>query len=78
MKMQSRALERGEEPMKRSAFLWITALGAAMLGMDKFNLGKPAELCSERSMTDIARPGRCQTSRRPSRWNGYTIDEVVA
>jgi hypothetical protein len=76
--MLSRALERGEEPMKRSAFLWIAGLGTAMLGVAKFNSGKPAALRSERSMTGIARAGRCQTSRGPSRWSGYTIDEVVA
>jgi hypothetical protein len=64
--------------MKRSAFLWITGLGAAMLGVAKFNSGKLAAPRSEGSMTGIARPGRCQASRRPSRWSGYTLDDLVA
>jgi hypothetical protein len=64
--------------MKRSAFLWITGLGAALLCVAKLNLARSFEFRVQRFTADLARPGRCQAARRMSRWSGYTIDELLA
>lgn len=63
--------------MKRSAFLWITGLGATMLGV-RFDLARTSELRTERFIASSGRPGRCQSARAASRWYGYTFDELVA
>jgi hypothetical protein len=71
--------------MKRSAFLWITGVGAALLGAVEFNLRRPADTRSERYMAgaerymaDTGRPGRCHAARSASRWSGYTRDDLLA
>lgn len=76
--------------MKRSAFLWIAGVGAALLGTIErarpgeaaaanlqVSLGRSSELRSDHCV-GTGRLGRCHASRRSSRWDGYTIDELVA
>ncbi len=77
--------------MKRSAFLWITGLGAALFGAvdtrqpDEIHAGEVrassrADRASfaRRAPGDPGQAGRCQASRRTTRWSGYTIREMVA
>lgn len=70
--------------MKRSSFLWITGIGVALLGV-ALKLRRQPDLRSERHAAglerysaSLGRPGRCQATRRTSRWAGYTIDELAA
>jgi hypothetical protein len=75
--------------MKRSVFLWITALGAALFAAvdvrqpDQVTAGEARALSradrasfARRATGDPGRAGRCQASRRTSRWSGYTIREM--
>jgi len=64
--------------MKRSAFLWITGLGATMLGVIRFDLARTSKLRTERYIASSGRQGRCQSARGAARWYGFTIDELLA
>lgn len=61
--------------MKRSTFLWLSALASLATSMRKVELKNAASVSKLAAHPGVA--GRCVAARKPLAWSGYTLADLT-